>query len=197
MTIRHNEVAQEWASLCAAAYTPSAVSTEPFINSGRPKSDGVAASQTEPTPLGDERGDVSVRGFWHRGNACIFDVSVIDTDAQSYAQMTVDKVIENKEKAKSTKYREMCRQNRMHFTPLIFSVDGMIGPRAEGAIRQLSARLSRKWNQSYSAVCGFVRSRLTLSLVRAMHLCIRGARDPTARATRPSLDSGAGLGLMA
>ena len=167
-----------------------------MINSGRPASDGVAVSGTEAVPIGSERGDVGVRGFWHQGNSTIFDVSVLDTDAPTYAAMSSAKVLENKEKAKVTKYKELCRQNQMHFTPLIFSVDGMIGVKAEGAIKKLSAQLSHKWNRAYSAVCGYVRSRLTLALVRRMHLCIRGARDPTARATRPMLEDGAALSLM-
>jgi hypothetical protein len=84
---------------------------------------------------------------------------------------------------------------RRHFTPLVFSVDGMMGVEAKAASKRLAARLSFKWKRQYSEVCGFARSRLALALVRSTSLCLRGARDPTARATPATWDSGTGLSL--
>jgi hypothetical protein len=38
-----------------------------------------------------------------------------------------------------------------------------------------------KWKRTYSEVFGFVRSRLSITLVRTTSMCLRGSRDPTAR----------------
>ena len=77
----------------------------------------------------------------------------------------------------------------------MFSVDGLAAVEAAAATKRLSALLADKWQRQYSEVCGFVRSRLSLSLVRATSLCLRGARDATARSVNPYWESGSGLAL--
>jgi len=196
VTLRHNEIAEEWASLCSAALSSGAVSTEPYINNGRSVPNNTSASQTDPVLQGDQRGDVGVRGFWSRANTTIFDVQVCDTDAPSYANITPARVLENAERRKKAKHLDPCLQQRKHFTPLVFSVDGVAGREATSAIRNLAKLLSAKWNRAYSHVCGYIRSRLSLSLVRAFALCIRGSRDPTTRAARPFLECGASMVTM-
>jgi hypothetical protein len=104
-------------------------------------------------------------------------------------------VLAKHEKEKKDKYVEHCLARRRHFTPLVFSVDGLRGAEAEAATKRLASRLAAKWKRTYSEVCGFVRSRLALTLVRTTSLCLRGARDPTARASFAQWDSGAGLAL--
>ena len=96
---------------------------------------------------------------------------------------------------KKEKYNELCLARRRHFTPLVFSVDGLQGEETKAACCKLSRLLASKWKRDYSEVCGFVRSRLSLALVRATSLCLRGARDKSARLTTALWESGTGLGL--
>ena len=77
----------------------------------------------------------------------------------------------------------------------MFPVDELRGAEAESATKRLSSLLASKWKRAYSEVCGFVRSRLAITLVRSASLCLRGARDPTARASFATWDSGVGLAL--
>jgi hypothetical protein len=190
---RHEEVAQEWHHLCAQAFTESAVSDEPLIPTSRDRLPVNAQGHREPVP--EQRGDISCRGFWKRGTTAIFDVRITDTDQPSYLGTAPAKVLSNMEKEKKDKYLEACLSTRRQFTPLVFSVDGLAGAEAKAAMKRLSSRLSAKWKRAYSAVCGFVRSRLAFAVVRGSNRCIRGDRDPTARHPTFTWDSGSGLSL--
>ncbi|MGL4997609.1 MAG: hypothetical protein ACRC5T_01270, partial [Cetobacterium sp.] len=189
--IRHNDVKDEWHHLCAQALTPSAVSDEPLIlhGQGRPT---VNADGEVPLEL---RGDVSAHGFWKRGTTAIFDVRITDTDAPSYRGMAPKKVLARHEREKKGKYSSLCLENRRHFTPLVFSVDGLSGTEATAAMQRLSAKLATKWGRTYSEVCGFVRSRLSLALVRSAHICLRGTRETYSKTPRALWESGSGLSL--
>jgi hypothetical protein len=190
--LRHNDVKAEWHELCARAHTPSAVSDEPLIHLGQaPRTNATATAEVLP----ELRGDVAVKGFWKRGATTIFDVRITDTDAPSYRQQDVRKILEKHEKEKKKRYLQPCIEQRRHFTPLVFSVDGMMGSEAAAAAKCLASTLSTKWKRQYSEVCGFVRSRLSVALVRSMSMCLRNARDPTIRCSRATWDTGSGLGL--
>ena len=191
MLLRHNAVAAEWHHLCSQALTPSAVSDEPLIHSGRDRREGSRAPGAEPLP--EIRGDVAVYGFWKRSTTTIFDVRVTDTDAVSKVKLDPKKLLARHEKEKKDKYVDHCLARRRHFTPLVFSVDGLRGAEADAATKRLAALLANKWKRAYSEVCGFVRSRLSITLVRNASHCLRGARDPTARTTHALWDSGVGL----
>jgi hypothetical protein len=187
-------VSAEWNQLCGRALTPSAVSDEPLIHTSQNRSRGAAAAP-QGTIEPEDRGDVAVRGFWRRGTTAIFDVRITDTDAPSYRSQTPAKVLLMHEKRKKDKYLDACLASRRQFTPLVLSVDGMRGVEADAACKRLAALLSAKWKRAYSELCGFVRSRLSFALVRAASLCLRGSRDPTARAPSFHWDNGSGLQL--
>jgi hypothetical protein len=168
MRSRHEEVAAEWHQLCSMALTPSAVSEEPSIN---PCQNHEGPGQVSTPEL---QGDVAVHGFWSRGTTTIFDIRVTDTDAATYRTRDPKKVLQGQEKEKKLKYGEACREAHMHFTPLVYSVDGMEGDELTAACKRLASRLAAKWKRHYSQVCGFVRSRLAFTLVRAASRCLRG-----------------------
>jgi hypothetical protein len=56
------------------------------------------------------------------------------------------KILSKDEKEKQGKYLEQ------HFTPLVFSVDGMRGAEAQAVSKPLALLLSTKWNRTYSDV---------------------------------------------
>jgi len=105
------------------ALTPSRISSEPEIFYGRELN---AAQRTESKVLGDEaRGDVGVHGFWKRGRTTIFDIMICDTDAKSYGNRALKKVLESAALRKKSKYEETCLEKPGDSTPMIYSVDGM------------------------------------------------------------------------
>ena len=78
------------------------------------------------------------------------------------------------------------------------SADGLIGKEAKTLLKRISALLAKKWdNKPYSVVCGYVNSRMSIAIVRASHLCLRGSRVPASLISqrRPQWFDGAGLGL--
>jgi hypothetical protein len=174
-------------------FTPSAISNEPLIHRGQDGRAGANAAGAEERP--ELRGDVAAHGFWRRGTTAIFDIRITDTNAPTYRGQDPHKVLAKQEKEKKAKYVGPCLAGRRTFTPLVFSVDGLRGTEANAASKQLASRLSAKWKRAYSDVCGFVRSRLAITLVRTTSLCLLGARDPTARASHPTWESGTGLAL--
>jgi hypothetical protein len=192
VVMRHNDVAAEWHHLCAQALPPAAVTDEPLIHTGR----GVPnAEQTGVEAAADSRGDVAAHGFWRRGTTAVFDVRITDTDATTYRSQDPLKVLKRHEREKKTKYLAACVDRRRHFTPLVFSVDGLQGPEASAASKCLASKLSKKWGRSYSEVVGYVRSRLSLALVRSASRCLRADRNPIARTPAIPWESGSGLGL--
>ena len=152
-------------------------------------------SRESTRPLGELRGDVAVSGFWERGQQTIFDVTVSHVDAPSYGGRPAEKVLAERARAKRLKYESLCKETRRAFTPLTFGVDGTLGTSTVAALRRLASALAHRGGRTYSEMCGFVRSRLSLTLVRAAHTCLRGARDSYAKPKRPFFGSSAGYSL--
>ena len=61
----------------------------------------------------------------------------------------------------------------------------------------MAALLSYKLKREYSEMCGFVRARMSLAIVRSNSLLLRGPRDKGARIRqRPELTDGAVMALL-
>jgi hypothetical protein len=181
-----------WGQLCGQALTPSTVTDEPLIQPSRDMQVS-GTNRTEPSP--ELRGDIAVHGFWNSSQTAIFDVRITDTDQPSHRNTDPTKVLLRQEKEKKDKYGALCIARRRTFTPLVFSVDGLLGKEATAASKRLASTLAAKWKRSYSEICGFVRSRLSIALIRSSSRCLRADRNPIRRFHPPIWDSGTGLGL--
>ena len=138
---------------------------------------------------------MGVHGFWKWTSTCICNVRITDTYAPLNHGRDPKAVLTTHERAKKVKYLEACYERRRHFTPLVYSVDGLAGEEAQAASKRTASLLSRKWKRAYSEMCGYVRSRMALSLVRTTSLMMRGARDGQAHLRRPVGEDGAGVAL--
>ena len=75
---------------------------------------------------------------------------------------------------------------------MVYSVDGIPGAEALDAQKRLSVLLSYKLKREYSEMCGFVRVRMSLAILRSKILILRGPCDKGARIQkRPELTDGA------
>ena len=119
--------------------------------------------------------DLAVRGVWVPQAEALFDIRVVDTDAQSYSHSLME-VLSLAEKEEKGKYAAACEDRRALFTPLVCSVDGLLGKEAHCFIRRLGERLAAKWERSYCEVMGWVRARLSFAILRATIMCLRGSR---------------------
>ena len=144
-----------------------------------------------------KKGDVLVKNFWGPGTECIFDVCVTDTDQPSYQHLDPKKVLEGHATRKKNKYLSACLSQRRHFTPLISSVDGLVEKEQVAYCQRLASKLADKWQKPYSSVMGYVKARLSIALVRAVHLTIMGSRIPATKLARrrPLWEGAAGLAL--
>ncbi len=190
MSQRRNDLKAEWHHLCAQALTPSAVSDKPLIHTSQ---DVRQAGATGAQPQPELRGDVAAHGFWRRGTTAIFDIRVTDTDAPSYRSTEPTAILKRQEREKKTKYNALCLERQRHFTPLVFSVDGMFGTEAVAAMKWLLSHLATKWKRTYSEVCGFTRSRISIALACSASRCLRADQDSPI--THPDTDWVAGTGL--
>jgi hypothetical protein len=73
----------------------------------------------------------------------------------------------------------------------------LIGKEAKTVLKVLAARTTKAGN-TYSNVMGYMRARLSIAIVRASHVCIRGSRVPTSRISnmRPQWEDMAGMVLL-
>ena len=195
ITARHDDVCSEWSDLNRRAFGRTAVSGEPYIHTGRTTATATTGATAGTGTLPALRGDVGVKGFWQRATTCIFDVRVVDPDQPSYLSSTAQKILDRHENDKKKTYEQRCRDERRDFTPLVFSVDGMRSTECKAACKRLASHLSSKWRREYSQVCGFVNARLSVALMRASSLCLRGPRDGMHYKPKAVFDNGAGLGL--
>lgn len=199
--IRHDDVASEFGHLCAKALSPGRISYEPLINICRDttaeavtaEANQIPATNTNTTPATDNknRGDVKVAGFWRRGTDCILDVRVTDTDSRSYRNQDPEKVLRRMEEEKKSKHLQPCLERRRHFTPLVYSVDGMAGQETRAAERRVASLLAAKWGRQYSQMAGWVRARMAIAVVRSNTMMLRGSRVRTP--TRPFIEDGAAM----
>ena len=72
----------------------------------------------------------------------MFNMIIINLDADSYLRMTPEKALANIEKEKKGLYLEACLERKKTFTPMVYSTDGI--PRAEAlaAQKKLATKLS-------------------------------------------------------
>ena len=56
----------------------------------------------------------------------------------------------------------------------------------EDLAEKLSIRLAEKWEKPYSEVCGFVNAHMSIAIVRATHLCLRGLYSDEQNVQPPS-----------
>ena len=203
--IRHNEIRDELVDLASKAFSPSAVRDEPKIHSSRAnEQETPEGRQDQPVKRlfrndrNEDRGDVLIRGLWSKGTDCILDVRMTDLDAKSNKSRNPDKVLAAHEREKKKKYLEPCLEQQRHFSPYVVSTDGLFSKEAKMVLKRLALMLTEKWGKPYSEVCGYVNDRMSIAIVRATHLCVRGLRIPTSKMSRrlPQWEDQAGLSLF-
>ena len=95
-------------------------------------------------------------------------------------------------------YLEACLQQCRNFSPFVASVDRLLGVEAKNHPEKDTKSPEKKWRQPYSRTCGYVKSRVAITLVRATHRCIRGSRMPAHKISvqRSQWEDGASLNLF-
>ena len=120
---RHNEIRDAIGDLAALAW--SSVKREPIVKEAYngDSSDVLVA-------------DLCIRGVWLPQAEALFEIRIIDTDAQSYLSQPPASVILTAEKEQKRKYLNASVARRAH-SPLCFWVDGVAGSEATSFLGDL------------------------------------------------------------
>ena len=160
--------------------------------------DALARRPGQVEVTAESRVDVSAHGFWKQGTTTIFEIRTVNLNAGSYLRMMPEKAIVNTDKEKKDLYLQDCLERRHTFNPMVYSTDGIPGAEASVAQKRLAAILSYNLKREYSEMCGFVKERMSLYIVRSNNLLLRGPRDKEAQIRqRPEMTDATVMALIA
>ena len=132
------------------------------------------------THMIESRLDIVASGFWGgRFERAFFDIRVFNPYAPSDSPVLLPHIVIMKI-WKKRHYEQRIREvEHSSFTPLIFSTTGGLGPAASVFYKRLASMLAAKHNQPYGSTIGWLRCRLSFSLLRSSIMCISGACSST------------------
>ena len=121
--------------------------------------------------------DIAANGFWGgRFERSYFDVRIFNPSAPS--NQPLHSAYRRHDKEKRREYQQRVHEvENASFTPLFFTTTGGMGDAATQFYKRLANLLSAKHSLSYGIVMGWLRCKLSFSLLRSAIMCIRGARS--------------------
>ena len=122
--------------------------------------------------------DLSSYGFWTRGERAFFDLRVFDPTAPSYINQRLETAHRKQEEQKRLCYEErVINVEHASFTPLVFTIAGGMGKLAQRFYSRIADMLAESRGQPKSVITAWMRSRLSVSLVRSSVRCVKGTRS--------------------
>eukprot|EP00957_Ditylum_brightwellii_P206955 15350774-Ditylum_brightwellii.AAC.1 len=140
--------------------------------------------------------EILICGLWHHQTDATIDVQDTDSDAKPYHNMNIKKHLKAQEKEE--KNLHVCQESWKNFTPFMVAVGRVFRCKAQLLMKQLACALSKKWTYYVSYALNYVKTMLSIAVVRVTYWCLRGSRDPS-RYTNPDFlpfEDGAGLALV-
>ena len=123
----------------------------------------------------EHKGNLMIRDLWAQVTNYISDTQVVNTGVASYVTNTPDKSFSVAERQKKGKYLEACIQQQRQFTTLFISLNSLMSTEAEDTMKIMACCLATKFQKPYSRTCGYVLSRVAITIVRSNHRCIQGS----------------------
>jgi hypothetical protein len=109
---------------------------------------------------------IAARDFWGTGQKAFFDVKVFNPYAKSNQKFSLASCFNHHEKGKKRAYEQRILEvEHGSFTPLVFSTTGSMGRQASIFYSRLAHLLAEKRHQSYGTMMGWLRCRLSFSLL--------------------------------
>ena len=122
---RQNEIYNKLLYLPQRAFTSASIRSEPLIHQGRTRSEQEIHQGSEEEK--ETRGDALVQGLWYCQVDAIIDIKLGDADADSYNYEPMTVLLARWETIKKDKHCKHCNDEQKHFSPVLISVDGMLG----------------------------------------------------------------------
>ena len=169
---RHNEIRDTFARFMDEVCHD--VEIEPHLQSLQSESFDNRSTTTED----DARLDIKANGLWgSRFTRTFFDVKIFNPHAKSCPK-TLKDAYSYHESLKKLKYEQRINDvEHSSFVPLIFACTGGAGPKATKTIQKLAEKISEKRNDTYQETINYLRTTISLALLRSAILCIRGCRS--------------------
>ena len=124
----------------------------------------------------EKRADIYVRHFYSQGKPTLMDTRILDPNAASYRKKPVEAVIASHEREKRRKYAQAAAEQRKDFCPFVVTRDGVTGRAAENVMRRIASTLADRWEMHYSRTSYFVRSRMSIAILRSSNHALYGER---------------------
>ena len=121
--------------------------------------------------------DVSARGVWIKGSKTFCDVRVFNPLAPTYSKQTLKSAHTSNENSKKREYGErVVNVEHGTLTPLVFSCLGGMSTQCSHFYNKISDMVAEKRNIPVSKARTWVRTKISFSLLRSTHMCLRGSR---------------------
>ena len=128
------------------------------------------------------RPDIRARGFWRPAQNAFFDIRLTNLNATSQAHLPTNRVFAKHEAEKKREYNQrIMRVEHGTFTPLVFSLNGVMAPECERFHKHIAQRIAEKTGERYSNIVTMIRCKLSFLILRACLMCVRGTRSHTTR----------------
>ena len=130
----------------------------------------------------NSRPDIRAKGFWRPFQNAFFDVQVTNPNSNCYQHQPSEVTLIQHEQTKKRNYNDRI-MNIEHgtFTPLIFSINGGMGPEARVYHMNLALKIAEKSGECYSKIMTWMRCKLRFLILRACLTCLRGSRQHNVR----------------
>ena len=104
-------------------------------------------------------------------------VRVVRPNALSYNGKDVEKIYQQNEREKKSKYNQRVIQvEKATFTPLVFTTTGGMAPECTKFHKKVAELISWKTKEEYSQVMNHIRTRIRFTLLKSTLIAIRGER---------------------
>ena len=101
------------------------------------------------------------RGVSRDGQNAFFDVRITNTNSVSQNNVKTEEVLLRFEKEMKQEYnRRIMNVEHGTFTPLVFSVSGVLGKECSMFHKHMAGKIAKKFNESYEKVITVIRCKL-------------------------------------
>ena len=130
----------------------------------------------------DARLDIRARGLLRKGQSAYFDLRVTNTNSPSQVDQSSAKIFRRHEQDKKRQYNSrVMNVEQGTFTPLVFAVNGGVGPECEVFHKFVADKIAMKTGERYEQVVAWIRCKLSIIVMRSALLCLRGTRATVAK----------------
>ena len=145
----------------------------------------------------EHKSDLLICDLWHNGIKTVPYMRAVNTEDKFHLENIPEKRLQEAVRYKRKMYMDTCLQKRRHLSPFFDSVDGLLDVKAEATLKRIASCIAKKGYQPYLRTCGYVKSRISITLLRDANSCIRGSRVPAHWISMQRLqwEDGTGLNL--